>query len=111
MSAGLALKRGRGVDAVGADIGASVIRRTVIPRSMNVGRAATTADRVGSSSGRVPDFDAGKAIESLHVRCDHDPAGRQCSGGWTVLIEIRPTKALYLVRGGAAGLHRWSADE
>jgi hypothetical protein len=29
----------------------------------------------------VPDFDAGKAFESLHVRGDHDPAGRQCSGG------------------------------
>ena len=29
----------------------------------------------------MPDFDARKAIESLRVRGDNDPAGRQCSGG------------------------------
>ena len=40
-----------------------------------------SADRIGLSSGRVPDFDAGKSIESLHIRGDNDPASRQCSGG------------------------------
>ena len=41
---------------------------------------------------------------------DYASGGPDASVGY-VLIEIRPAKALYLERGGAAGLHRWSADE
>ncbi len=41
---------------------------------------------------------------------DYAPDGPDASVGH-VFIEIRSTKALYLVRGGAAGLLRWSADE
>ncbi len=41
---------------------------------------------------------------------DYAPDGPDASVGH-VFIEIRPTKALYLVRGGAGGLHRWSANE
>lgn len=41
---------------------------------------------------------------------DYAPDGPDASPRH-VFIEIRPLKALYLVRGGAGGLHRWSADD
>lgn len=41
---------------------------------------------------------------------DYAPNGSDASPG-SVFMEIRPSKALYLVRGRAGGVYRWTADE